>query len=227
MIFFDGDSFIELNRDKEAWKCPVCQKPIGFDEMRVDELLLKILSECKPNIEKVAFDQDGNWKIVEQQVEPQQKESSRSNPTTLEGNSPEIVCLDSSEDEAPPARSTICTTIAIRAPEPPAHQSPDSSAPFDALLNTRGDDASDSSDIITRKKTQKRRQVSRESSDDSESDGDWSTPSSAATKEASSSSNDDSEDDYAPKKKTSKTRGKKSYKPGPKSKKKVATRKKR
>ncbi|MEE6487720.1 hypothetical protein FKM82_015001 [Ascaphus truei] len=49
-----------MNEKKTTWMCPVCDKPALYDQLIIDGLLSKILSECK-DADEIEFLVDGSW----------------------------------------------------------------------------------------------------------------------------------------------------------------------
>ncbi|XP_031206184.1 E3 SUMO-protein ligase PIAS4 [Mastomys coucha] len=44
---FDAVFYLQMNEKKPTWMCPVCDKPAAYDQLIIDGLLSKILSECE------------------------------------------------------------------------------------------------------------------------------------------------------------------------------------
>lgn len=61
---FDGKSFVNINRARTEWHCPSCKKPIGYNDLRIDELVSQIIGTTGADVTRVKFDPDGNWKPV-------------------------------------------------------------------------------------------------------------------------------------------------------------------
>ncbi|XP_058138076.1 E3 SUMO-protein ligase PIAS4 isoform X2 [Dasypus novemcinctus] len=49
-----------MNEKKPTWMCPVCDKPASYDQLIIDGLLSKILSECE-DADEIEFLADGSW----------------------------------------------------------------------------------------------------------------------------------------------------------------------
>ncbi|KAL4154163.1 hypothetical protein QTP88_001996 [Uroleucon formosanum] len=41
--FFDALQFLQLNEQKETWKCPICKKKIKFENIEIDKYFLNML----------------------------------------------------------------------------------------------------------------------------------------------------------------------------------------
>uniref|UniRef100_A0A6I8Q1X9 RING-type E3 ubiquitin transferase n=1 Tax=Xenopus tropicalis TaxID=8364 RepID=A0A6I8Q1X9_XENTR len=57
---FDAVFYLQMNEKKPTWTCPVCDKPALYDQLIIDGLLSKILSECK-DADEIEFLADGSW----------------------------------------------------------------------------------------------------------------------------------------------------------------------
>ncbi|KAF5923093.1 hypothetical protein HPG69_014497 [Diceros bicornis minor] len=57
---FDAVFYLQMNEKKPTWMCPVCDKPAPYDQLIIDGLLSKILSECK-DADEIEFLVDGSW----------------------------------------------------------------------------------------------------------------------------------------------------------------------
>uniref|UniRef100_A0A6I8PLV4 E3 SUMO-protein ligase PIAS4 n=1 Tax=Ornithorhynchus anatinus TaxID=9258 RepID=A0A6I8PLV4_ORNAN len=80
---FDGVFYIQMNEKKPTWTCPVCDKPAPFDQLIIDGLLSKILSECEDTNE-IEYMVDGSWYPVRTDSE---KSCSSQFPILTQGNS--------------------------------------------------------------------------------------------------------------------------------------------
>ncbi|XP_030073937.1 E3 SUMO-protein ligase PIAS4 isoform X2 [Microcaecilia unicolor] len=49
-----------MNEKKPTWMCPVCDKPAPYDQLIIDGLLSKILTECQ-EADEIEFLVDGSW----------------------------------------------------------------------------------------------------------------------------------------------------------------------
>ncbi|KAI1285579.1 E3 SUMO-protein ligase PIAS4 [Halotydeus destructor] len=152
LSFFNAETFVELNKNKYDWNCPICRKTIGLDDLRIDGYLLKILSDCKPNVESVEFDSNGDWVPV---VERPPAETQSSAMVDVNVISPDVITLDSSEDEEPPP-------VVAAPPAPSIQPSPAFSMALSSISS--GSSASTMSKTLTT--TIQRRDT--ESSNDSE-----------------------------------------------------------
>ncbi|XP_068090323.1 E3 SUMO-protein ligase PIAS4-like [Hyperolius riggenbachi] len=82
---FDAVFYLQMNEKKPTWTCPVCDKPAQYDQLIIDGLLSKILSECKA-ADEIEFLVDGSWRPIKAEKE---RSSSPSCPV-LEIGSPEM-----------------------------------------------------------------------------------------------------------------------------------------
>uniref|UniRef100_A0A673UMI6 E3 SUMO-protein ligase PIAS4 n=1 Tax=Suricata suricatta TaxID=37032 RepID=A0A673UMI6_SURSU len=57
---FDAVFYLQMNEKKPTWMCPVCDKPAPYDQLIIDGLLSKILSECE-DADEIEYLEDGSW----------------------------------------------------------------------------------------------------------------------------------------------------------------------
>lgn len=57
---FDAVFYLQMNEKKPTWLCPVCDKPAPYDQLIIDGLLSKILSECE-DADEIEYLVDGSW----------------------------------------------------------------------------------------------------------------------------------------------------------------------
>ncbi|KAM5193426.1 E3 SUMO-protein ligase PIAS4 [Mantella aurantiaca] len=95
---FDAVFYLQMNEKKPTWTCPVCDKPAQYDQLIIDGLLSKILSECK-DADEIEFLVDGSWRPIKAEKE---RSSSPVCPV-LEIGSPEMAA------KIPPPSSTVST----------------------------------------------------------------------------------------------------------------------
>ncbi|XP_030073936.1 E3 SUMO-protein ligase PIAS4 isoform X1 [Microcaecilia unicolor] len=57
---FDAVFYLQMNEKKPTWMCPVCDKPAPYDQLIIDGLLSKILTECQ-EADEIEFLVDGSW----------------------------------------------------------------------------------------------------------------------------------------------------------------------
>ncbi|XP_069818707.1 E3 SUMO-protein ligase PIAS4 [Dendropsophus ebraccatus] len=65
---FDAVFYLQMNEKKPTWTCPVCDKPAQYDQLIIDGLLGKILSECK-DADEIEFLVDGSWRPIKAEKE--------------------------------------------------------------------------------------------------------------------------------------------------------------
>nr|DBA28480.1 TPA: hypothetical protein GDO54_008834 [Pyxicephalus adspersus] len=95
---FDAVFYLQMNEKKPTWTCPVCDKPAQYDQLIIDGLLSKILSECK-DADEIEFLVDGSWRPIKAEKE---RSCSPVCPV-LEIGSPEMTA------KVPPPSSTVPT----------------------------------------------------------------------------------------------------------------------
>ncbi|XP_075720319.1 E3 SUMO-protein ligase PIAS4 isoform X1 [Rhinoderma darwinii] len=95
---FDAVFYLQMNEKKPTWTCPVCDKPAQYDQLIIDGLLSKILSECK-DADEIEFLVDGSWCPIKAEKE---RSCSPVCPI-LDLGSPEMTA------KVPPPSSTVST----------------------------------------------------------------------------------------------------------------------
>ena len=60
---FDASLFLQMNERKPTWICPVCDKPILYDNLAIDGYFSYILNSplLSPDIMEVQLSVDGTW----------------------------------------------------------------------------------------------------------------------------------------------------------------------
>ncbi|KAF3780151.1 E4 SUMO-protein ligase [Nymphaea thermarum] len=64
---FDYNNFMEINSRKPYWRCPHCNQPTRWSDLRIDQNMLKaghfiVLTEVGQDVSDVLFSNDGSWK---------------------------------------------------------------------------------------------------------------------------------------------------------------------
>ncbi|XP_038596260.1 E3 SUMO-protein ligase PIAS3-like [Tachyglossus aculeatus] len=57
---FDAVQYLQQNKEKETWRCPICVKKAYFKNLVVDEFFLNVL-DIGPDFEEIEFLPDGSW----------------------------------------------------------------------------------------------------------------------------------------------------------------------
>ncbi|XP_006655822.1 E4 SUMO-protein ligase PIAL2-like [Oryza brachyantha] len=73
---FDYDNYMEMNLRKPTWRCPCCNTPSNFTDLRIDQKMAKILQETGEDTIDVLVFADGSWKAVSTHDERSDKHSS-------------------------------------------------------------------------------------------------------------------------------------------------------
>lgn len=61
LVCFDAKSFLNIYRQKSEWHCPTCKKVIGYNDLRLDGLILEVLSTVPTDCSRITIDQNGKW----------------------------------------------------------------------------------------------------------------------------------------------------------------------
>lgn len=61
---FDYDNYISMNLKKPSWRCPSCNQPVCFIDLRIDQNMVKIIKELDQDTTDVEISSDGSWKAI-------------------------------------------------------------------------------------------------------------------------------------------------------------------
>ncbi|KAF8698135.1 hypothetical protein HU200_035650 [Digitaria exilis] len=61
---FDYDNYMEMNSRKPNWRCPCCNTPSNFTDLRIDQMMTKILEKTGDDVIDVLVSADGSWKAA-------------------------------------------------------------------------------------------------------------------------------------------------------------------
>ncbi|KMT12019.1 hypothetical protein BVRB_5g099780 isoform B [Beta vulgaris subsp. vulgaris] len=61
---FDLCNYVEMNSKRPNWRCPSCNRPVCFTDLRVDQKMAKALKEVGENVSEVIISADGSWTSV-------------------------------------------------------------------------------------------------------------------------------------------------------------------
>ncbi|KAL6898095.1 hypothetical protein ACP4OV_006691 [Aristida adscensionis] len=61
---FDYDNYVGMNLRKPTWRCPFCNTPSNFTDLRLDQMMTKILQETGDDVNDVLVFADGSWKAA-------------------------------------------------------------------------------------------------------------------------------------------------------------------
>ncbi|KAJ0260635.1 E4 SUMO-protein ligase PIAL2 [Hirschfeldia incana] len=59
---FDFWNYVNINMRKPSWRCPHCNRPVSYPEIRLDQNMAKILKEAGHKAADVIIHSDGTWK---------------------------------------------------------------------------------------------------------------------------------------------------------------------
>lgn len=63
---FDYHNFIEINSRRPSWRCPHCNQPVCFPDLRIDQNMVKILKEVGEDVSDVLISADGSWNVIDE-----------------------------------------------------------------------------------------------------------------------------------------------------------------
>ncbi|XP_027847107.2 E3 SUMO-protein ligase PIAS4-A-like [Aphis gossypii] len=60
---FDAIEFLRMNEQKQTWLCPICQKPVKFENLEIDEYFLNVVhsSNLSEECKYIILLKDGTW----------------------------------------------------------------------------------------------------------------------------------------------------------------------
>ncbi|XP_076361206.1 zinc finger MIZ domain-containing protein 1-like isoform X3 [Tachypleus tridentatus] len=62
---FDLQSYLQLNSERESWRCPVCSKTAVLEKLEVDQYMWAVLNNLsKSEVEEITIDALASWKPV-------------------------------------------------------------------------------------------------------------------------------------------------------------------
>ncbi|CAH8383995.1 unnamed protein product [Eruca vesicaria subsp. sativa] len=61
---FDYWNYVEINTRIPSWRCPHCNQPLCYTDIRLDQSMIKILEEVGCNATDVVIAADGSWSVV-------------------------------------------------------------------------------------------------------------------------------------------------------------------
>jgi len=67
------DSNSKMRALNNRWTCPVCSNILKPADLRVDKFVQKVLSETPSHVEEVVIQQDGTYKVVEEEEDAEQQ----------------------------------------------------------------------------------------------------------------------------------------------------------
>ncbi|CAH8277804.1 unnamed protein product [Arabidopsis lyrata] len=61
---FDFSNYVHINMRNPSWRCPHCNQPVCYPDIRLDQNMAKILKDVEYNAAAVIIDADGTWKVT-------------------------------------------------------------------------------------------------------------------------------------------------------------------
>ncbi|KFK33002.1 hypothetical protein AALP_AA6G317100 [Arabis alpina] len=102
---FDFWNYFHINMRNPSWRCPHCNQPVCYPEIRLDQNMVKILKEVGRNAADVVINADGTWKVAKEidgTEEPAQDViiHDLEDPITFLDSSPVVLDLTGDDDDA-------------------------------------------------------------------------------------------------------------------------------
>lgn len=96
---FDGRSFLQMQHQAAQWRCPVCDDPMSYASLAVDDFMTEILAQAPESADNVSLLKDGSYEIPQDDSDG---EASSPEPEWLKRRHPDpplVVSLDSDDDD--------------------------------------------------------------------------------------------------------------------------------
>ncbi|CAH9117130.1 unnamed protein product, partial [Cuscuta europaea] len=61
---FDYDNYLDINSRRPLWRCPHCNQHVCFPDIRIDQVMAKVLEQAGEYINDVIISLDGSWKAI-------------------------------------------------------------------------------------------------------------------------------------------------------------------
>lgn len=98
---FDFWNYVEINTRIPSWRCPHCNQPVCYTDIRLDQSMIKILEEVGRNATDVVISADGSWRVATENdgnVEAV-PEATQGDPDSFQNLRPTVLDLTSDETE--------------------------------------------------------------------------------------------------------------------------------
>ncbi|KAF8089611.1 hypothetical protein N665_0501s0023 [Sinapis alba] len=98
---FDYWNYVEINTRIPSWRCPHCNQPVCYTDIRLNQSMIKILEEVGSNATDVVISADGSWRIVTENDENMKAvpEATQGDPDSFQKLRPTVLDLTSDENE--------------------------------------------------------------------------------------------------------------------------------
>ncbi|XP_019169732.1 PREDICTED: E4 SUMO-protein ligase PIAL2-like isoform X2 [Ipomoea nil] len=61
---FDYENYVDINSRRPSWRCPYCNQPVCFTDIRIDQDIVKVLKDVGENTTHVIISSDSSWKAI-------------------------------------------------------------------------------------------------------------------------------------------------------------------
>ncbi|KAL1834775.1 hypothetical protein ACET3Z_004426 [Daucus carota] len=103
---FDLDNYVDINSRRPSWRCPHCNQSVCFNDIRIDQKMVKILEEVGENVAVVMISADGSWKAATESSDQRDQKTSinvpevpsQEEPNCTANAVPDIMDLSDGED---------------------------------------------------------------------------------------------------------------------------------
>ncbi|XP_048597835.1 E4 SUMO-protein ligase PIAL1-like isoform X2 [Brassica napus] len=98
---FDFWNYVEINTRIPSWRCPHCNQPVCYTDIRLDQIMIKILEEVGRYATDVVISADGSWKVLTESNKNVEAvpEATQGDPNSFQKLTPTVLDLTSDENE--------------------------------------------------------------------------------------------------------------------------------
>ncbi|XP_038683934.1 E4 SUMO-protein ligase PIAL2-like isoform X2 [Tripterygium wilfordii] len=100
---FDFSNYVIINSRRPSWRCPHCNQPVCYTELRIDQNMVKVLREVGEEVTDIIISADGSWKAVLERDDNEDvahdTELHLNEKAELQESTPGPIFLDLTEDD--------------------------------------------------------------------------------------------------------------------------------
>ncbi|KAL0757904.1 hypothetical protein Bca101_095572 [Brassica carinata] len=98
---FDFWNYVEINTRIPSWRCPHCNQPVCYTDIRLDQSMIKILEKVGRYATDVVISADGSWKVLTEDNKNVEAvpEATQGDPNSFQKLTPTVLDLTSDENE--------------------------------------------------------------------------------------------------------------------------------
>ncbi|XP_013672614.2 E4 SUMO-protein ligase PIAL1 [Brassica napus] len=98
---FDYWNYVEINTMIPSWRCPHCNQPVCYTDIRLDQKMIKILEKVGRYATDVVISADGSWKVLTEDNKNVEAvpEATQGDPNSFQKLTPTVLDLTNDENE--------------------------------------------------------------------------------------------------------------------------------